>query len=117
MLISKRTFSNTDGDEAERTMFKVTNFFRKLELGISFLIGIVGRGLGCVVIRRQPWTDTLISPTLIFDQESRFRRLRLASGLDPQRVRPTVGFPALQFNTAKKQFVATRKLPIPVSKG
>jgi hypothetical protein len=23
----------------------------------------------------------------------------------------TVGFPALQFNTAKKQFVATRKVP------
>jgi hypothetical protein len=26
-------------------------------------------------------------------------------------VLPTVGFPALQFNTAKKQFVATRKVP------
>jgi len=30
---------------------------------------------------------------------------------DPKRVLPTVGFPALQFNTAKKQFVAIRKMP------
>jgi hypothetical protein len=29
---------------------------------------------------------------------------------DPKRVLPTVGFPALQFNTAKKQFVATREV-------
>ena len=33
------------------------------------------------------------------------------SAEDPKRVLPTVGFPALQFNTAKKQFVATRKVP------
>ena len=30
---------------------------------------------------------------------------------DPKRMLLTVGFPALQFNTAKKQFVATRKVP------
>jgi hypothetical protein len=30
-------------------------------------------------------------------------------------VLPTVGFPALQFNTAKKQLVATRNVPIGVS--
>ena len=30
---------------------------------------------------------------------------------DPKRVLPKVSFPALQFNTAKKQFEATRKVP------
>jgi hypothetical protein len=29
-----------------------------------------------------------------------------------KRFLTTVGFPALQFNTAKKQFVTTRKVPI-----
>ena len=42
-------------------------------------------------------------PALGFDQ--------VRSAIDPKRVLPTVGFPALQFNTAKKQFVATRKVP------
>jgi hypothetical protein len=37
-----------------------------------------------------------------------------SSGQDPKRVLPTVGFPALQFNTPKKQFVATCKLPAAV---
>ena len=31
---------------------------------------------------------------------------------DPYRVLPTVGFQALQINTSKKQFVATRKVPL-----
>jgi len=31
---------------------------------------------------------------------------------DPKRVLTTVGFQALQFDTAKKQFVATRKVPV-----
>lgn len=30
---------------------------------------------------------------------------------DPKRILSTVGFPALQFNTANKQFVAARKVP------
>ena len=41
--------------------------------------------------------------TLCFDQ--------VRSAIDPKQVLPTVGFPALQLNTAKKQFVATRKVP------
>ena len=32
---------------------------------------------------------------------------------DKLRVFTTVGFPALQFNAVNKQFVATRKVPIP----
>ena len=36
------------------------------------------------------------------------------SRTDPNRVLPTVGFPALQFNTAKKHFVATRKVSVAV---
>jgi hypothetical protein len=33
------------------------------------------------------------------------------TGKDPKRVLTTVGFPALQFNTAKNQFVGTRMVP------
>lgn len=39
------------------------------------------------------------------------------SAKDPKRVLTTVGFQALQFNTAKKQFVATRNVPIAVVEG
>ena len=35
---------------------------------------------------------------------------------DKLRVFTTVGFPALQFNAVNKQFVATRKVPIAVSR-
>ena len=37
------------------------------------------------------------------------------SRTDPNRVLPTVGFPALQFNTAKKQLAATRNVYIAVN--
>ena len=35
------------------------------------------------------------------------------SVLDTLRVFATVGFLVLQFNTVKKQFAATRKVPVP----
>ena len=35
------------------------------------------------------------------------------STLDTLQVTATVGFPALQFNAVKKQFVAARKVPVP----
>jgi hypothetical protein len=35
---------------------------------------------------------------------------------DSLQVLATVGFPALQFNAVKKQFVATCKVPLPVSR-
>jgi hypothetical protein len=39
---------------------------------------------------------------------------RAATGHDPERVYTTVRFQAPQLNDAKKQFVATRKLPFAV---
>jgi hypothetical protein len=39
-------------------------------------------------------------------------RRKAVDSRDPKRVLTMVCFPALQFNTAKKQFMATRKVPI-----
>jgi hypothetical protein len=43
-------------------------------------------------------------------------RRKAVDSRDPKRVLTMVCFPALQFNTAKKQFMATRKVPIAVSR-
>ena len=37
----------------------------------------------------------------------------LAVAADTNRAHTTIGFPVVQFNTVQKQFVATRKVPIP----
>jgi hypothetical protein len=44
-------------------------------------------------------------------------RRKAVDSRDPKRVLTMVCFPALQFNTAKKQFMATRKVPNAVDHG